>query len=165
MKINVSPYSGKKVTEISSGFLANKNIDELYLPLNLKTIADNAFKNCTGITGRLVIPSSVTAIGKSEKKELFADALLTARAGQDVILMGYVGLEGMLRIVGEKESALSSLADATVKLPAHTPFEVQELTLPVYHALCAALESNLFWGEKGSGSLEDVGLNLMLSGA
>ena len=49
-----------------------------------------------------------------------------------------------LAVTGEKESALSSLADATVKLPAHTPFEVQELTLPVYHALCAALEAELF---------------------
>lgn len=61
----------------------------------------------TGRSAGLRVPAvTVTAIGKSEKKELFADALLTARAGQDVILMGYVGLEGMLRIVGEKESAL-----------------------------------------------------------
>lgn len=49
-----------------------------------------------------------------------------------------------LAVTGEKESALSSLADVTVKLPARTPFEVQELTLPVYHALCAALEAELF---------------------
>lgn len=47
-------------------------------------------------------------------------------------------------VTGEKESRLSALADVTVKLPAHTPFEVQEYTLPVYHALCAALEEELF---------------------
>ena len=47
-------------------------------------------------------------------------------------------------ITGENESALSALADVTVKLPAHTPFEVQEFTLPVYHALCAAIEAELF---------------------
>lgn len=49
-----------------------------------------------------------------------------------------------IAITGEKESRLSALADVTVRLPAHTPFEVQEFTLPVYHALCAALETELF---------------------
>ena len=47
-------------------------------------------------------------------------------------------------ITGEKESRLSALSDVTIKLPAHTPFEVQEFTLPVYHALCAALEAEIF---------------------
>ena len=47
-------------------------------------------------------------------------------------------------ITGRKESRLSALADVTVRLPAGTPFEVQEFTLPVYHALCAALEAELF---------------------
>ena len=49
-----------------------------------------------------------------------------------------------LAITGEAESRLSALCDVTVKLPAHAPFEVQELTLPLYHALCAALEAALF---------------------
>lgn len=49
-----------------------------------------------------------------------------------------------LAITGEKESRLSALCDVTVKLPASAPFAVQELTLPVYHALCAALEAVLF---------------------
>ncbi len=49
-----------------------------------------------------------------------------------------------LAVTGKKDSSLSALADVTVKLPAGTPFEVQEYTLPVYHALCAALEAELF---------------------
>ena len=49
-----------------------------------------------------------------------------------------------LAITGENESRLSALCGVTVKLPAHTPFEVQELMLPLYHALCAALEAELF---------------------
>lgn len=49
-----------------------------------------------------------------------------------------------LAITGKKDSALSALADVTIRLPAGTPFEVQEYTLPVYHALCAALEAELF---------------------
>ena len=51
---------------------------------------------------------------------------------------------GTLAVTGENDSALFALCDVTVKLPAHTPFEVQELTLPLYHALCAALEAELF---------------------
>lgn len=49
-----------------------------------------------------------------------------------------------LAITGEKDSKLSELADICLKLPACTPYEVQELTLPVYHALCAGLEAALF---------------------
>ncbi len=49
-----------------------------------------------------------------------------------------------LAITGEKASMLSALCDITVSLPADTPFAVQELTLPLYHALCAALETELF---------------------
>lgn len=49
-----------------------------------------------------------------------------------------------MAVTGENDSMLSAQCDVTVKLPAHTPFAVQELTLPVYHALCAALEASLF---------------------
>lgn len=51
-----------------------------------------------------------------------------------------------LAITGGKDSRLSEICDVTIKLPRYTPFEVQELTLPVYHALCAAVE-NEFFGE------------------
>ncbi len=41
----------------------------------------------------------ITAAGETDQKERIADALLTARAGR-------AGLEGMLRIIGEKEAEL-----------------------------------------------------------
>ncbi len=47
-------------------------------------------------------------------------------------------------ITGEKESKLSLLSDATIRLPSTVTYEIQELTLPVYHALCAALEADMF---------------------
>lgn len=50
----------------------------------------------------------------------------------------------VLSITGGKNSKLSEMSDVTVKLPKFTPFEVQELTLPVYHALCAAVEAKFF---------------------
>ena len=48
----------------------------------------------------------ITVAGETEQKERIADALLTARAGQDIIYAGWAGLEGMLRIIGEKEAEL-----------------------------------------------------------
>lgn len=48
----------------------------------------------------------ITAAGEADQKERIADALLTARAGQDIVYAGWAGLEGMLRIIGEKEAEL-----------------------------------------------------------
>lgn len=48
----------------------------------------------------------ITAAGETDQKERIADALLTARAGQDIVYAGWAGLEGMLRIIGEKETEL-----------------------------------------------------------
>lgn len=50
----------------------------------------------------------------------------------------------ILSITGGKKSKLSAISDVTIMLPKFTPFEVQELTLPVYHALCAAAEAEFF---------------------
>lgn len=55
----------------------------------------------------LKVPAvTVTAVGQTEKKERMASAMLTARAGQEILLAGWIGLEGMLRIIGEKEAEL-----------------------------------------------------------
>lgn len=48
----------------------------------------------------------ITAVGETDQKERIADALLTVRAGQDIVYAGWAGLEGMLRIIGEKEAEL-----------------------------------------------------------
>lgn len=48
----------------------------------------------------------ITAAGETDQKERIADALLTARAGQDIVYAGWAGLEGMLWIIGEKEAEL-----------------------------------------------------------
>ena len=55
----------------------------------------------------LVVPSvTITMMGKTKDKGLFGDAAMTAQAGWDILLAGWTGLEGMLRIVGEKEAEL-----------------------------------------------------------
>lgn len=49
-----------------------------------------------------------------------------------------------IAITGEKESALSALCDIFLRVPSCETYRVQEYTLPVYHALCAMLETAYF---------------------
>ena len=57
-----------------------------------------------------------------------------------------LGLRG-ISLTGAKESKLSALSDVTVRVPETETFKIQELHLPVYHYLCAAIEEK-FFGEE-----------------
>ena len=50
----------------------------------------------------------------------------------------------VIALTGERESALFSLADVCVRVGEHETYRVQELHLPVYHYLCAAVEDRFF---------------------
>jgi len=47
-------------------------------------------------------------------------------------------------LVGEAGGRLGEMCDVTIRVPARETYKVQELHLPVYHALCAMLEEELF---------------------
>ena len=49
-----------------------------------------------------------------------------------------------LGMTGERGGKLAELCDCTIRVPAQSPADVQEYHLPVYHTLCAMLESNFF---------------------
>lgn len=49
-----------------------------------------------------------------------------------------------LGMTGESGGRLADLCDCTIRVPAKSPADVQEYHLPVYHALCAMLESTFF---------------------
>ena len=49
-------------------------------------------------------------------------------------------------MTGGKPSLCSEIADITIRTPASYVHEIQELHLPVYHAICLELE-HLFFGE------------------
>lgn len=50
----------------------------------------------------------------------------------------------VIGLTGEDGGRLASLCDVAVKVPAQEVARVQELHLPVYHALCQALEDTIF---------------------
>jgi D-sedoheptulose 7-phosphate isomerase len=47
-------------------------------------------------------------------------------------------------LTGQNGGKLKSLCDVTVCVPEEETFKVQELHLPVYHAVCAMLEADIF---------------------
>lgn len=49
-----------------------------------------------------------------------------------------------IAFTGAGDSALSALCDVTLRAPETETFKVQEFHLPLYHALCAMLEAELF---------------------
>ena len=49
-----------------------------------------------------------------------------------------------IALTGAKESKLSEICDVTIKAPETEVYKVQELHLPIYHALCAMLEDAFF---------------------
>jgi D-sedoheptulose 7-phosphate isomerase len=51
---------------------------------------------------------------------------------------------GIVSFTGEGGGQLAKLADVAIRVPEHETFKVQELHLPVYHALCSMLEAHFF---------------------
>ena len=50
----------------------------------------------------------------------------------------------VISMTGAGGGKLGEIADAAIKVPENETYRIQELHLPVYHALCAALEDVLF---------------------
>lgn len=50
----------------------------------------------------------------------------------------------IIGITGQAESKLSAVSDLCLRLPAQETYQIQEFTLPIYHALCAMVEEAMF---------------------
>ena len=50
----------------------------------------------------------------------------------------------VISMTGEGGGKLAALADAAIRVPESETYKVQELHLPIYHAICAELENQLF---------------------
>ena len=79
------------------------------------------------------------AISTSGNSENLLNAAETARA---------LGLK-VIALTGKTGGALAKLADVALIVPRQETYQIQELHLPIYHALCLALEDR-FFGEEVS---------------
>lgn len=75
------------------------------------------------------------AMSTSGNSKNIRNAVVTAKA---------LGMKTIL-LTGEKGGNISDIVDISIKLPETDTYRVQELTLPVYHALCIMIEDH-FWG-------------------
>ena len=50
----------------------------------------------------------------------------------------------VISLTGKDGGKLKDFSDVVIKVPETETYKVQELHLPVYHFLCAALESEMF---------------------
>lgn len=50
----------------------------------------------------------------------------------------------VIALTGKNESRLSEISDISIKVPETETFKIQELHLPVYHAICAMAEADNF---------------------
>ena len=74
-------------------------------------------------------------------------ALSTSGSSANCVNAALVAKAKGLKVVsmtGEGGGKLSTLADAAIRVPESETYKIQELHLPVYHALCAELEEALF---------------------
>ncbi|MGI6745076.1 MAG: Phosphoheptose isomerase [Firmicutes bacterium ADurb.Bin300] len=77
-------------------------------------------------------------------------ALSTSGNSENIITAARVALSldcRVISITGEDGGKLKADSTVCIRLPAREPYAVQEFTLPVYHALCAAIELR-FFGER-----------------
>lgn len=50
----------------------------------------------------------------------------------------------VISLTGKNDSLLKKISDSTIMVPELETYKIQELHLPVYHALCLAVENELF---------------------
>ena len=104
---------------------------------------NTAFAN--DIAADMIFAQQVWAYASSSPDALIA--LSTSGNSANVVnavkVANAMGIES-IGITGGKPSLMSELCTVCLRLPESETFKVQELTLPVYHALCAMVEATYF---------------------
>jgi len=149
------------VGELMKGFLKQRNISEKHKKIigdeNLSNYLQGALPAIS-----LVSQSSVlTAYINDVKPDMVYAQLVYGYRNPNNILIGITTSGNSRNIInaikvakafkmktigftGQGGGALSSLCDNMLRMPAIETYRVQELQLPVYHVLCAMVESEMF---------------------
>ena len=90
---------------------------------------------------------SLTASGGLRKKRRVFFAISTSGNSENILHAARIAKAmGMtvISLTGESGGALRDLSDLLINVPVKITYQVQELHLPVYHAICLALEHEFF---------------------
>ena len=112
--------------------------------INLTGISATMTAVCNDTDPQLIYAQLTQAMGR--KGDVFI-GLSTSGGAKNVrygaMTAKTLGMQ-VISLTGKKESPLSAIADAAIRVPVQETYMVQELHLPVYHWLCAALEDEFF---------------------
>ena len=50
----------------------------------------------------------------------------------------------VISLTGKRDSKLKEISDITIQAPETDTFKIQECHLPIYHAICLAVENDFF---------------------
>ena len=128
--------------EIASSVLDKLQMGLPAISLTSINALNSAFAN--DVDPELMFAQSVFALGKAEdvliaistsgNAKNVAEAARVARA---------IGMK-VIALTGRDGGALKSLSDVCVIAPECETFKIQELHLPIYHYICAAVEQHFF---------------------
>ncbi|MBQ8174963.1 MAG: SIS domain-containing protein [Clostridia bacterium] len=145
------------VGELMKGFKSKRRVEDPRIPEELRRKLQGALP-AISLTAQTSIS---TAFANDVDPAMTFAQLLYGYAREGDLLVGFstsgnsqnivnatlvakaLGLS-VISMTGEAESKLSALSDVTIKVPACETYRVQEYHLPVYHYLCAAVESHFF---------------------
>lgn len=99
---------------------------------------------CNDVDPEYMYAQQVFGLGK--KGDVFI-GLSTSGNAKNVNLAAKIAKALGLTVIGmtgEKESKLSENGDICIKVPETETYKIQELHLPVYHAICDAVEAEFF---------------------
>ena len=148
------------VAELMKGFMSHRPVMDERLPEELRkglqgSLPAISLPSQGGILSAFindVDPEMMYAqlvYGYAKKEDLLIGLSTSGNAGNVVRAMEVAKCLGIktLALTGERESKLSALADVTIRVPATETSQVQEYHLPIYHAICQAVE-DYFFGDK-----------------
>lgn len=146
--------------ELLKGFLSKRPVNKEALP----HLSEDMLKNLQGGIAAVPLPQLsgiITAFSNDVSPEMIFAQCTFALAKKNDVLMGLstsgnsknvvnaaktakaMGLV-CIALTGESGGELKNICDITINVPQTETFKVQELHLPVYHAICAQCEEIIF---------------------
>lgn len=112
------------------------------IPLTSLTSLSTAVANDN--SADMIFAQPVIALGQKNDTLI---AMSTSGNSKNVVFAAKtakaIGMK-IISITGAYDSVLSEISDVTIKIPETETYRIQELTLPVYHALCADIEAYFY---------------------
>ena len=117
---------------------------KIAVPISLQSLTALNSAFCNDVDPELIYAQAVLGLGKAGDVLI---ALSTSGNAKNVAAAASVAKSiGMtvIGMTGAKGGRLREMADYPIPVPETETFKVQELHLPVYHYLCAAVEAHFF---------------------